>query len=279
MVVKVGVMKMGNIATSAMVELLLDERADRGDIACRVVGTGAKMGKDDAPEAQKLLAYDCNFYVIISPNCSAGGPTAARTFFKGKPTLVISDGPTGGDQKSKDFRAALKAEGFGYILLPVDPLIAARREFLDPAEMANFNADAIKVLAICGAARLVQEELDKMIDQAKAGQPVAVPNIIANPERCAERANFKNPYAKAKAFAALSMAELVGSINVKTCFIEQDPNKYIILGAASHDLMRTAAKLADEAREIEKANDSVFRKPHDKDGKQVKKVALLEKPA
>ncbi|MEM2924472.1 MAG: F420-dependent methylenetetrahydromethanopterin dehydrogenase [Methanocellales archaeon] len=279
MVVKIGVMKMGNIATSAMVELLLDERADRGDIACRVVGTGAKMGKDEAPEAEKLLAYNCNFYVIISPNCSAAGPTAARAFFKGKPTLIISDGPAGGDQKSKDFRAALKAEGFGYILLPVDPLIAARREFLDPAEMANFNADAIKVLAICGAVRLVQEELDKLIEQAKAGQALTLPTIIANPERCVERANFKNPYAKAKAFAALSMAELVGSINVRTCFVEQDPNKYIILGAASHDLMRTAAKLADEAREIEKANDSVFREPHDKEGKLLKKVALLEKPA
>ncbi|HEY9245601.1 MAG TPA: F420-dependent methylenetetrahydromethanopterin dehydrogenase [Candidatus Methanoperedens sp.] len=42
--------------------------------------------------------------------------------------------------------------------------------------------------------------------------------------------------------------------------------------------MRAAAKLADEAREMEKANDSVFRKPHAKDGRLLAKTKLLEKP-
>jgi methylenetetrahydromethanopterin dehydrogenase len=42
--------------------------------------------------------------------------------------------------------------------------------------------------------------------------------------------------------------------------------------------MRAAAKLADEARELEKANDSVLRKPHAKDGRLLTKTKLLEKP-
>jgi len=43
--------------------------------------------------------------------------------------------------------------------------------------------------------------------------------------------------------------------------------------------MRAAAQLAIEAREIEKANDSVFRQPHSKKGgKQFQKTKLYEKP-
>lgn len=42
MVVKIGVIKCGNIGTSPVIDLLLDERADRPNIDVRVIGSSAK---------------------------------------------------------------------------------------------------------------------------------------------------------------------------------------------------------------------------------------------
>jgi methylenetetrahydromethanopterin dehydrogenase len=42
-------------------------------------------------------------------------------------------------------------------------------------------------------------------------------------------------------------------------------------------MMKVAAILCDEAREIEKAGDSVLRKPHKKDGVLVSKNKLVAK--
>lgn len=47
--------------------------------------------------------------------------------------------------------------------------------------------------------------------------------------------------------------------------------------AAAHELLRIAAKLADEAREIEKSNDTVYRTPHVKSGEKRYKVKFMEK--
>jgi methylenetetrahydromethanopterin dehydrogenase len=49
--------------------------------------------------------------------------------------------------------------------------------------------------------------------------------------------------------------------------------------AAGHELMRAAARLADEAREIEKAGDTVLRTPHSASGAVLRKTALDAKPA
>ena len=198
MVVKVGVIKLGNLGTSQVVDLLLDEIAAREGIAVRVFGTGAKMGKEEAAETASFKNWGPDFVVMISPNSMASGPTAARDVWKGTPAIVLSDGPT-----KKEDREKLEQAGFGYIILPVDPLIGAKREFLDPVEMVIFNTDAAKVLSVCGAIRLVQTEIDKVIDQAAAGtKPLALPKILAKPEKCVESAGFNNPYAKAKALAA-----------------------------------------------------------------------------
>jgi methylenetetrahydromethanopterin dehydrogenase len=43
-------------------------------------------------------------------------------------------------------------------------------------------------------------------------------------------------------------------------------------------MMRIAAALCDEARELEKACDGVVRKPHKKDGVIVSKTKLISKP-
>jgi methylenetetrahydromethanopterin dehydrogenase len=42
--------------------------------------------------------------------------------------------------------------------------------------------------------------------------------------------------------------------------------------------MRAAARLADEARELEKAGDTVSRKPHARSGELMTKTRLLAKP-
>ena len=67
------------------------------------------------------------------------------------------------------------------------------------------------------------------------------------------------------------------NLDVEGCFKTQGVANYLPIIAAAHELMRTAAKLCDEAREIEKANDSVERLVHFKDGKLKRKTELLGK--
>ncbi len=270
--VKVGILKLGNLGTSLFVHLLLDERADRDDIDVKVVGTGAKMGTDEGKDVEKLMEFDPDFVVMISPNAATPGPTEAREALLGKkPVVVISDGPSA---KVKD---DMKEQGFGYIIVRGDPLIGARREFLDPDEMVIFNSDVTKILAVTGAARLVREELDKLVDQVAAGKKeLELPQIVVTAEKAVARANFKNPYARAKAMAAYNMAEKVAEMDVQACFVMREPERYILQAAAAHEVLRTASCLADEAREIEKGGDSVSRKPHKRSGEVVSKTELMD---
>ena len=274
MVVKVGFIKLGNLGTSQVIDLLLDEIAAREGIAVRVFGTGAKMGKEEAEHTKHFKEWKPDFAVLISPNANAPGPTLAREVWKDIPTIVVSDGPT-----KKDDRQKFTDAGFGYIILPVDPLIGAKREFLDPVEMVSFNTDAAKVLTVCGAIRMVQEAIDNVIDQVAAGtSPLELPKILGKPEKCVESGGFTNPYAKAKALAALHIATKVAEIDFPACFMLKELDKVATTAAAGHEAMRAASRLADEARELEKANDSVLRKPHAKAGHLLNKTKLLEKP-
>ncbi|MDM7911940.1 MAG: F420-dependent methylenetetrahydromethanopterin dehydrogenase [Methanotrichaceae archaeon] len=268
---KIGFIKMGNIASSLVVDLALDEIAERTDLEMKVLSFGPKMTKREAEASAELKSWGPQLVVIIGPNAATPGQTTAREIYRDMPTIVISDGPT-----KKEQRDAL---GTGYIILPVDPLIGAKREFLDPAEMALFNSDALKVLSICGAVRLVQEELDRaMATVAKGEAKINLPQILATPEKCAERMNFKNPYARAKAIGALYMAQTVASIDAQACFRLKELEAIALAAAAGHEVMRAAARLADEARELEKAGDSVSREPHARSGELMRKVRLLEKP-
>jgi len=269
---KIGFIKLGNIATSLAIDLALDEIAERTDIEFKIVSFGPKMTKTEGEAAAELKPWGPQLVVISSPNAATPGPTAARDLFKGLSTIVISDGPA-----KKEARDALAAEGFGYIILPMDPLIGAKREFLDPAEMALFNADALKVLAVCGAVRLVQEEIDNAIAAISKGEP-KLPTILVTPERCVERMDFRNPYARAKAIGALYMAQTVATIDAQACFKLKELGSIALAAAAGHEVMRAAACLADESRELEKAGDSVSRKPHARSGELLKKTGLLDKP-
>jgi methylenetetrahydromethanopterin dehydrogenase len=74
------------------------------------------------------------------------------------------------------------------------------------------------------------------------------------------------------------MATKVADIDVEGCFMVRDMEKYVPIVASAHEMLGAAAKLATEAREIEKANNTVKRTPHGGQGQTLAKVDLMEKP-
>ncbi|MHC1623493.1 MAG: F420-dependent methylenetetrahydromethanopterin dehydrogenase [Candidatus Methanospirareceae archaeon] len=268
--VKVGFVKIGNLGISQIVDLALDERAER-DILTRTISTGPKTTPEQALDAIKMmLDFAPDLVIIVTPTTSlltSGTIKALR-----KPYIIISAAP------AKKAVNTLKKDGCGYIILTGDALIGARREFLDSTEMALFNSDVLRVLTICGAVQLVQEEMDAVITQIQHGKKIMLPQIIADASVAVDRAKFSNPYAKAKALAAYQMAEKVAEINTRACFIISNVKEYTMTAASAHELMRVAALLADEAREMEKCGDAVLRRPHDDSGAILSKVRLLDKP-
>ena len=274
MVVKIGVIKCGNLGTSPVVDLVLDERADRPNIDVRGVGSGEKMNPEQIEDAvPKIADFDPDFIVFISPNPGAPGPARARELLSEMdvPAIIVGDAPGMGKKDEMD------EQGLGYIIVQGDPMIGARREFLDPTEMASFNSDVIKVLAATGAYRVVQETLDGVIAGAEAGS-IELPKVVISTEVAVNAGAFKNPYAKAKAMAAYEIAAKVADIDIKGCFMTREMEKYIPIVASAHEMISAAAKLATEAREIEKANDSVMRKPHGGKGQTLWKTELMKKP-
>ncbi|MFQ6053591.1 MAG: F420-dependent methylenetetrahydromethanopterin dehydrogenase [Candidatus Bathyarchaeia archaeon] len=272
--VRIGFLKLGNIATAPMVEFLLDERAEREDMEVRVVSSGANMGPEQSKDAARtMLALEPDLVFVVSPNAATKGPTAAREVLAeaGVPTVVISDGP-------KKLLEGLGEKGMGGIMVEADSMIGARREFLDPVEMALFNADTIKVLSVTGVYSVVYRAIDGLIEQLKAGKRPELPLLNVTRKKALKAAGFLNPYAGAKAAAAYEMAKRVANLTTQACFKEKDWEAYTALCAAAHELMRSAAILADEAREIEKYGDSVLRTPHYDDGSTLKKRRLMEKP-
>jgi methylenetetrahydromethanopterin dehydrogenase len=274
-ILKIGVLKLGCIGTLPLIEFLLDERAERTDIDIRVAGSGAKLGPKQCAEAAKLLLEQKpNLVILIGPAQATQGPTDARKMIAASKILaiVISDSP------AKKVAKEMEEMGFGYIVVEADSMIGARREFLDPAEMAAYNSDMIKVLAETGAFNLIIESIDKTIESVRSGAKLELPKIVIDGAKAVEAAVFSNPYAKAKALAAYETACQVSKLTSEACFKVQDPDTYVPMVAAAHEMMRAAARLADEAREIEKSSDAVFRKPHFKDGSSGTKKALMEKP-
>jgi methylenetetrahydromethanopterin dehydrogenase len=272
--VRIGFLKLGCIATSPMIELLLDERAEREDMEVRVLSSGANMGSKQARDvANSILALKPDLVFVISPNASTKGPTTAREALAeaGVPVVVVSDGP-------KKLLEELEGKGMGGIIVEADSMIGARREFLDPIEMAIFNGDTIKVLAVTGVFSMVYETVDGLIEQLKAGEKPELPLLNVTRKKALKAAGFTNPYAEAKAAAAYEMAKRVANLTTTACFREKDWEVYTALCAAAHELMRSAASLADEAREVEKYGDSVLRRPHYDDGSMLKKRKLIEKP-
>ena len=224
-----------------------------------------------------MIAYKPDFAIVVSPNGVLPGPTGARERLvaAGIPTLFITD-----DVTTKKEWAEIKDGKIGYIIMKGDAMIGARREFLDPIEMADYNGNLVKVLALTGAFRKLQIAIDQVIDQVKAGKKgadVVMPKLVVSSDKAVE-GEFTNPYALAKARAAYEIASAVAMVNVKGCFMTKEWEKYIPIVTSAHEMMRAAAVLCDEAREIEKAGDGIIRKPHKKDGVIVSKTKLISKP-
>ena len=273
--VKIGVIKCGNIGTAPLFELLLDELADREDIIVRSITTGSKMVADAVEEALTcMFEFSPHLLIFISPNPAVQGPKRAREILSEKkiPCIFISDAP------GKRLREEFEKLGFGYIIVMGDPLIGARKEFLDPTEMAIFNSNVIKVLAITGVYNIILQEIDRIIHNLKENLIPELPKLIIDTAEIRDRSNFKNPYAKAKVMAAYELTKKIAEINTRACFIEKEKEKYIPLVACAHEIAQVAAKLAEEAREIEKYSDSLVRRPHARDGKPKIKEKLMEKP-
>lgn len=273
--VKVGIVKCGNIGTAPLLELILDELADREDVKVRSVTSGSKMTVEDVEETlPKIFEFNPHILIFISPNPAVQGPARARQilFERKIPSIFVSDAP--GRRLKEEFEKL----GFGYIIIMGDPLIGARKEFLDPTEMALFNSNIIKVLAVTGVFKIIYQEMDRVIQCYKSGLTPQLPRLVIDTDEVRDHSDFKNPYARAKAMAAYELAKKVAEINTKACFVEKEREKYVPLVACAHEVAQTAAKLAEEAREIEKYSDTLVRRPHSKDGKPKVKDKLLMPP-
>jgi len=274
LVIRIAFGKLGNIGCAPLLEFMLDERADRGDMEVRTIGSGAKMGVEQALEVgQAMLNFKPDLAVVTSPNCTLPGPTRLRELLSQQaPTIIISDSP--GKKAVED----IERIGAGYLIVEADSMIGARREYLDPTEMALFNADILKVLSITGVLNVIWQELDSVIQSIHKKETLNLPRVIINKEKASEKLHLNNPYAVAKAMAAHEIARRVADLTVEACFIEKNWERYTQLASAAHEMMRDAARLADEAREMEKYQDSVIRTPHQNDGQVLFKQRLMEKP-
>ncbi|MFX0080768.1 MAG: F420-dependent methylenetetrahydromethanopterin dehydrogenase [Candidatus Hodarchaeota archaeon] len=272
-VLKIGILKNGTIGSSLLLAFLMDERAEATRINVYEVTSGAKMHPPEmcTKTMEDLLKWNPELIVMSSPNAALPGPKSAREMAGDIPTIVISDAPA---KKAVD---EIKEKNMGYILVNCDSMIGARRPFLDPIEMSIYNSDLLKVLAITGALQVITEELNKVIMDMLEGRAPTLPQIIVDSNKATAAANFSNPYARAKAIAAFELAASVSNITGKACFQLKERSEYMPLLATAHEMMRTAALMCDEAREIEKANDTVIRRPHHAKQQLLTKIGLYDK--
>lgn len=270
--IKVGVVKVGNIGVSTVIDLILDERADRDGFHIRTISTGSKMGQNEVNDIiRRVKKIDVDLLLFISPSPGARQIRHAIDEISklDLPLIIV------GDKPGENAIPFMKERNLGYILVRADAMIGARREFLDSTEMAVFNSYVLNVLSITGVIRLLHEEIDKVLDCVTNDEPIVFPEIIVTAQKAVSYARFSNPYAEAKAIAAYQIASQVSEMDVTACFRVSDPKEYIPLVVAAHEMMKSAAILAEEARELEKSNDTVTRTPHKRDGSVVFKSKLL----
>ena len=272
-VLKIGILKNGTIGSSLLLAFLMDERAESTRINVYEITSGAKMHPPEmcTKTMEDLLKWSPDLIIMSSPNAALPGPKATREMAGTIPTIVISDAP------AKKAVEEIKEKNMGYILINCDSMIGARRPFLDPVEMSIFNSDLLKVLAITGALQVISDELNKVIMEMLDGRTPILPQVIVDSTMATNIAKFSNPYARAKAIAAFELAASVSKVTGKACFQLKERSDYMPLLAASHEMMRTAAKMCDEAREIEKSNDTVIRRPHHAKQQFLTKIGLFDK--
>lgn len=271
---RVSFLKLGTIGSSILMEYLFDELGNREDFDVRVFSTGCKMGKSEALELATVSeVLPADLFIIITPNAAMDGPTTLREAVHkfGKPVLIVSD------SAPNKVIEELESSPFGYILVKADSMIGARQLFLDPVELALFNSDVIRVLAVTGVLRLLQSEIDQLIELIKGGAGFDLPRIVIDKETALRYSGLSNPYAQAKALASYEMAVQVAGLSREGTWRVKERSRYLSILASSHELMRQAALLADKAREMEKVNDTVLRTPHLRNGSTKRKMKLMDK--
>ncbi len=269
--VQLTILKVGYIGCTPLLDALFDERASRTDLSVRVYSSGVKMDPEEVePIAREAVKQKSDLILIASPNAVMPGPQKAVEIMSEskKPIILVTDEPAG--KSVEDFAA----KGLGYIVVQADPMIGAKQAFLDPTEMALFNADIIRVLAVTGVFRLIHTEIDKVIEHLNKGETPKLPQVIVTKEKAVAYCEMENPYAQAKAMASFEIARRVATLASQGTFKVKEKERYLPILAAAHEMLRVAAKLADEAREIEKSNDTVARTVHYKDGSVHRKVGL-----
>lgn len=270
--IKISIVKAGNIATSTVIDIILDERAHREDIMIRTFGTGSKMNLEYIKEVvETAIAIDPDLLLYVGPNISSKRNIETANILRelNMPIILI------GDAKDLAITETLDLFNIGYIILEGDPLLGAKRALLDSTEMVLFNANILKVLSVSGTIRLLQHELNKVITSLK-DKGIHLPKIIVNSDLALQYAGIRNPYAHAKAKAAYEMNILVHKLNYQGCFVLKKKEEYIPCVTSAHELAEAAAELAQTARNIEKINDSILRDPHDRFGQILKKTRLYE---
>ncbi len=76
---KIAVAKFGCIGAAPLLDLILDERADRKDLEVRGFTSGAKLDPDSCSViVDQIIAYAPDLVVIVSPNAALPGATGAR---------------------------------------------------------------------------------------------------------------------------------------------------------------------------------------------------------
>ena len=270
--VKITFLKIGNITLTTLIDIMLDERASRADIEATVISSSTKMKPEAAERIFPLIdQVETDLMVMISPNASDKGPQAVIDKYKEKyPLIVVSD------TADKELRQKWKDEGVGYIIVPFDPMIGAKRDFLDPTEMCLFNGYIITAFSSCGVFAYITDLLDNVIEQLKTGDKPELPFRNMSSIGVVTTYPFANPYSRPKAMAALNMLQEAGKLNVNGCFIEKDRNKSLIKVNAAHEMVRQAAIIADEVRELEKSTDHVIRTPHGKEGEKLHKKHFFD---
>ena len=146
------------------------------------------------------MAWKPQLAILVSPNAALPGPGNARKALAaaGIPFVTLSDAPSKKAffKKNDEGKQVMSVpDGQGFMIFQADSMIGARREFLDPTEMSLFNADVIKVLAATGVLRLVQQTLDALIEDVKAGRAPTYPKVTVTPAKAVAAGNFGNPYA------------------------------------------------------------------------------------
>ncbi len=270
------IVKLGNIGSAPLLEFLFDERADRKNIDVRVFGSGAKMGEEQAIETANMAkSYEkTQLYLVVSPNAALPGPTRAREVLAGtsKPVIVVTDAP---GKKIKDSLP----ENVGYLIITPDPMIGARREYLDPTEMAIFNGYLQVLLAETGVFETIRQHIHSVLMEIETGNSnPAVPRKSVKPENAPNALKFTNPYALSKAIGAATIAANMSAVTTKACFVLKDREEYLKLIESAHQTLVAAVTMAEDARNLQKATNNLYRTPHAKDGKIVSKSNFYDKP-